>query len=127
MIFIDTNIAIDLRDGDKATESAVTLLDRRPVLSLVTRIELEGGAYRVPAMAGKHVVLLQRLLRTFQVIPLSEADVVAYGRIVVARGFDRRRILDRLIAAQAIVRGGQLITRNAADFREIEGLALIEW
>lgn len=127
LIFIDTNIAIDLRDGDRATEAAVVALDSLPQLSFVSRIELEGGVFREPAHAAARRALLDRLLGTIQVAPLTEADVQTYGDIIRVSGFDRRRILDRLIAAQTLTRGARLITRNVADFSDIPGLTLIAW
>ena len=42
-------------------------------------------------------------------------------------GFSRRKVLDRMIAAQAITYGATLVTRNGDDFRDILGLRLLEW
>ena len=124
---IDTNIAIMLRDGDSASEAAVADLGLPPVLSLVTHVELEGGVHRDPSTAALRRILLDSLLTKLRVLELTEADVRAYGAIVAAAGFDRRRILDRLIAAQCLTRNATLITRNPRDFRDIDGLQLIEW
>jgi tRNA(fMet)-specific endonuclease VapC len=127
LILIDTNIAIALRDGDRASEAAVADLGIVPFLSQVTHIELEGGAYRDPSIAALRRILLDRLLTKLRVLGLSEADVRAYGQIVAACGFDRRRILDRLIAAQCLTRSATLVTRNPRDFHDIQGLKLLAW
>ena len=97
------------------------------MLSVITHIELENGIHLDPAKSEKRRMVLDRLLVNFGVLDLSQADVRAYGAIVAAAGFDRRRILDRLIAAQCLTRNATLITRNPRDFRDIDGLQLIEW
>ena len=40
---LDTNIVIRLRDGEAAIEDRVAALSASAVLSIITRIELEGG------------------------------------------------------------------------------------
>ena len=127
MIFIDTNIAIALRDLHKETQAKIRALGETPVISLITRIELENGAQKEPAGSNGRRRLLEILLRRISVIFFNHADVIAYGAIVYDLGFDRRLTLDRLIAAQAISRDARLITMNGADFRRIEGLRLDEW
>lgn len=127
MIFIDTNVAIDIRDGLPAALEALGHLPEPPLLSIVTRIELEGGVFRNPGFSAKRRESLTRILERFAVINITEADVLAYGRIVAAGGFDRRRILDRLIAAQCLTRGATLVTANAGDFADIADLRLHSW
>lgn len=127
MIFIDTNIAIDLRDADPETARLIAMLDGPPVLAMISRIELESGVYRDQAQASLRRRLLDRMLLTVPVVMFTAEDIAAYGHIVETLGHDRQRTLDRLIAAQAIVRDAPLITRNGKDFRRIAGLTLIEW
>ncbi len=127
MIFVDTNIAIALRDADRETHMRLQALDEKPVISMMTRIELENGANKVPEDAGRRKQLLDRLLETLKVEMFTHSDILAYGTIVGALGYDRRKTLDRLIAAQAIARDAVLITRNGRDFRDIAGLRLEEW
>jgi tRNA(fMet)-specific endonuclease VapC len=127
MIFIDTNIAIALRDVDRETHSRVSELDEIPVLSMITRIELENGVNSEPGLEARRRRLLDILLETYSVEMFTHADILAYGAIVYALSYDRRLTLDRLIAAQAMARDATLITRNGKDFRRIEGLKLVEW
>ena len=41
---VDTNVVIYLRDGDTVTIAKVTALDEAILMSIVTRVELEGGS-----------------------------------------------------------------------------------
>ncbi len=127
MIFIDTNIAIALRDVDLETHRLIAQLDERPVISMITRIELENGVNREPAGTNQRRDLLEALLLDLTVVMFVHADILAYGAIIYDIGHDRRLTLDRLIAAQALARDAPLITRNGKDFRRIAGLKLIEW
>ena len=127
MIFIDTDIAIALRDVHRATHERVAALPEIPVLSMITRIELENGVNAEPGLERYRRRLLEELLETYSVEMFNHADILAYGAIVYNLSYDRRTTLDRLIAAQAIARDATLITRNGKDFRRIEELKLEEW
>lgn len=127
MIFIDSDVAIALRDNDRETKRQLAEIGRVPVISVITRIELENGVNREPAAANHRRRLLDRFLETITVELFTPADILAYGVIVYDLGYDRRTTLDRLIAAQAISRDAWLITRNRRDFDRIEGLRLEVW
>ena len=127
MIFIDTDVAIALRDVDPETDGLIAELGEIPVISMITRIELENGVNRRPAENVQRRRLLDTLLRAVTVEMFTHADILAYGAIVRTLGYDRRRTLDRLIAAQAIARNARLITRNGRDFEKIERLRLEVW
>ncbi len=104
-----------------------TALPEIPVLSMITRIELENGVNAEPGLERYRRRLLDALLETYSVEMFTHADILAYGAIIYNLSYDRRTTLDRLIAAQAIARDATLITRNGRDFRRIEGLTLEEW
>lgn len=127
MIFIDTDVAIGLRDGDPEVRKGIATLDVVPVISVVTRIELENGVNREPGDVARRRRLLERLLATITVEMLTQSDILAYGSVVRTLGYSRRQTLDRLIAAQALCRDATLITRNGSDFRKIDGLRLEVW
>jgi len=127
VIFIDTNVAIELRDSAATAGPRLKAITPSPCLSAVSWIELEGGVHRVPAAAAARRTLLDLMLTEIEVVMLTPADIRCYGQLVARLGFDRRLILDRLIAAQVISNRATLITGNARDFREAEGLSLIEW
>lgn len=124
---LDTNVAIALRDGDVETLDRVEQL-RDVCLSVITQVELEGGVYSsAPADRAVRRRALDQLLLTMAVIEFDEHTADIYGGIIAVTGYSRRKILDRMIAAQALAEGATLVTYNAADFRDVPGLAILEW
>jgi len=67
------------------------------------------------------------MLATLLVLDFDDGAANAYRRIIEAVGFSRRKLLDRMIAAQALAKDIPLITCNGDDFRDIPRLTLIEW
>lgn len=124
---LDTNIAIHLRDGDPLVTAKIAVLEGPVLLSIISRVELEGGVYRVPSEAGVRRVRLDLMLDALPVLDFDREAADAYRAIVEAAGYSRRKILDRMIAAQALVHRAALVTRNAADFQDVPGLRLVEW
>ena len=124
---LDTNVAIRLRDGEAGIARKIVGLDGPILLSVVTRVELEGGVARDPALTAARRPRLDAILNAFPVLPFDEAAADAYRRIVEVVGYSRRKLLDRMIAAQAMVHRATLVTQNAADFKEIPGLGLEVW
>jgi predicted nucleic acid-binding protein len=124
---IDTNIAIHLRDGDEAITRKIGALDGAVLLSIITRIELESGVHRDLAQAGVRRARLQAVLESLPVLAFDDACADAYRAIVETAGYSRRKLLDRMISAQALAHHAALITQNAGDFTDIAGLKLIVW
>ena len=125
--FLDTNVAIHLRDGDARVQERVRGLGEGVLLSVVTRVELEGGVYREPEYASIRRARLEVILRAVPTVPFDEAAAEMYGRIVSQAGYSRRKLLDRMIAAQALVHRARLVTLNAEDFRDVPGLEIEAW
>ena len=126
-VLLDTNVAIHLRDGDAEIGRRVAALDDAILLSIITRVELEGGVYRDRAEAGVRRARLDAVLESLPVLPFDDAAADAYRDIVAATGHSRRKLLDRMIAAQALAHRAALVTLNADDFRDVPGLTLIAW
>lgn len=124
---IDTDVAIHLRDREPGILQLLAELDARPALSVISRVELEGGVYAKPPLAEKRRRALDALLETLAVIPFDTVAADAYRRIVEAIGHSRPKVGDRMIAATAIVHDLTLITMNGGDFNDIPGLALMVW
>ena len=124
---LDTNVAIYLRDGDPAITDKVAALNDAVLMSIVTCVELEGGVYREPAHALLRRARLDAILEAIPTIAFDDEAAEAYGAIVAQAGYSRRKLLDRMIAAQAIVHRASLVTMNADDYADIPELSLVEW
>jgi tRNA(fMet)-specific endonuclease VapC len=124
---LDTDVAIHLRDGDEVVTAKVAALTGAILLSVTSRVELEGGVYRDIAQASVRRPRLDAILAALPVLAFDDTAADAYRKIVESAGYSRRKILDRMIAAQALVHRATLVTRNAIDFRDVPGLDLMVW
>lgn len=124
---LDTNVAIHLRDGDADVTARVAALDDAVILSVVSRVELEGGVYRDPAQAAVRRARLDVILSAIPTVAFDDEAAQAYAAIVAGAGYSRRKLLDRMITAQALVHRATLVTMNAGDFGDVPGLALLAW
>ena len=127
MLLIDTNIAIHNREADVEITSRLLAQDDAIAISLLTQVELEGGIYAKRGESAARRTATDAMLRNVVVLALDSAIVATYGQIVAICGFSRPRIIDRLIAATAIVHGLTLVTINGPDVRDIPGLLLEVW
>lgn len=124
---LDTNVAIHLRDGTDDVIAKVAALQGAVLLSVISRVELEGGVYRDPAEAHLRRRRLDAILDILPVLAFDDAAADAYRAIVEVAGYSRRKLLDRMIAAQALVHRATLVTMNGDDFRDVPGLIILEW
>jgi tRNA(fMet)-specific endonuclease VapC len=124
---LDTNVAIHLRDGDSVVARKVPELRGAVLLSIVTRVELEGGVYREPAQAPVRRARLDAILSAIPTLAFDDLAAGAYGTIVANAGYSRRKLLDRMIAAQALVHRATLVTFNPDDFADVPGLSVLAW
>lgn len=124
MFMLDTSVLIPLRDKDSFVSRQVRLLEGPLLMSVISQVELEGGVYRNPALASARRARLDAMLDAIPVLALSGREARSYGQIVESVGYSRRKLLDRMIAAQALVAGATLVTLNPDDFGDIKGLAV---
>ena len=124
---LDTNVAIHLRDRVDWVMDRVEALGNEILISVVTRVELEGGVHAQPLHSAVRRERLDAMLASLPTAPFDDAAADAYRSIVEAPGFSRRKVLDRMIAAQALVLRATLVTLNGEDFRDVPGLALLAW
>ncbi len=124
---LDTNVLINLRDGAADVVAKLGALDGPVLMSIVSRVELEGGVYRDPSWIDVRRARLAALLLSIPALSFDGAEADAYRAIVESAGYSRRKLLDRMIAAQALAHRATLVTQNGADFRDIPGLQLLEW
>ena len=124
---LDTNVLIGLRDGDPEMTARVAALDGAILMSIISRVELEGGVHRDPSQAGLRRPRLDALQAALPVLAFDDTAADAYRGIVESAGYSRRKLLDRMIAAQALVHRATLVTANPADFQDVPGLDLLAW
>ena len=127
MHLLDTSILIPLRDGDSNVWERVHQLGGTILVSIVSVVELEGGVYRDASQAERRRTKLDLLLAGLNVLTFDLESAQTYGQIVASAGYSRRKILDRMIAAQALNASATLVTLNPQDFEEITDLQVLGW
>jgi tRNA(fMet)-specific endonuclease VapC len=126
-ILLDTSVAIGLRDLDPDIKRRVASFVLPPIISVITMVELKGGVADASKGGAHRRRLLDEMLDVLKVVPFGPVEADIYGSIVSTLGFARPKVIDRMIAAQAIALGATLATLNPADFRSIPGLKLEDW
>ena len=118
---IDTNAVIDYL-GNKFVTSSMdfmnTIIDAVPNVSVVTKIEVLG--FNAPE---QHNQLLVNFINDATVFDLTDNIVEASIEI---RKKHKTKLPDAIIAATALVYDLVLITRNISDFKNIDGLKVID-
>lgn len=127
MILIDTSVAVALRENRETVARRMAELSQLPLLSIISVVELEGGVSVAPEGGATRRRLLDKIYATLEILTFGEREAAAYRDIVSTLGFSRRLIIDRMIAAQALVAGATLATLNPRDFRDIPGLTIEDW
>jgi tRNA(fMet)-specific endonuclease VapC len=124
MFLLDSSVLIPMRDDDKALTARVAALGGPLAMSIISQVELEGGVQRKPHLAASRRSRLDAMLEALPVLAFADREARAYGEIVAAAGCSRRKLLDRMIAAQALVAGATLVTLNPDDFADVPGLSI---
>jgi tRNA(fMet)-specific endonuclease VapC len=125
-LLLDTSVAVELLDGAKRTMDRVAGIDGQ-FLSVISWVELEAGAYREEASIAQRRVRLDGFLERVEVLEFTVREIAAYSAIIAGRGFSRKLVTDRMIAATALANDLALATLNARDFRDIAGLKIEDW
>lgn len=124
---IDTNVAIHLRDGDAGVAKRLEELGDGVLMSIITRVELEGGVYSVAELSAIRRARLDVIIAAIPALAFDDLAAGFYAAILAEAGYSRHKILDRMIAAQALAHRATLITMNAEDFSDIPGLDYLDW
>jgi tRNA(fMet)-specific endonuclease VapC len=124
---LDTSVAVALREGDEPALERLEQLGAIALLSILSVVELEGGVPLAPEGAHVRRLLLDELYATMEILDFGQSEAIRYAEIIAALGFSRPKIIDRMIAAQAIAAGAALATLNPRDFRYIPTLQIEDW
>ena len=129
MYLIDTNVISELRKATKACTGVraffarAAIADERVYLSSVTVGELRRGVNLIRhrgdlAQAASLEAWLALVLARFQddILPFDTAAAQVWGRLSVP---DPSHLLDKQIAAIALVNGLTVVTRNSSDFAKL--------
>lgn len=83
--------------------------------------------YRDELLVQTRRVLLDSFLENVEELDFTGREVAAYSSVIAAKGFSRRLVVDRMIAATALANDLALATLNPRDFRDIPGLTIEDW
>jgi tRNA(fMet)-specific endonuclease VapC len=132
---LDTTVWIDLlRTNSPAIRGQLVAHSGHTIgLSIITMCELQYGiehyAARHPHLREREQHLLSMMVAPFDIFPLDQRVVDAYGRVRAALAKARMPIgaLDTFIAAQALSLGATLVTSNTKEFLRVPGLDVEDW
>lgn len=119
--FVDTNILIyHLTDEPVIVNFLSNLNPTNDKLfcSFITHIELLG----FPDLTGEEKDKIRKLLTLFEKTGMN--DIIEQKAIQI-RSTKRIKIPDAIIAASALYTSSVLVTRNTKDFKNIEGLTVL--
>ena len=116
---IDTNVIID-NFGNKLSENAKTMLYAIELtISAVTKIEVLGWINATK----EQLQPLYELMEIANILPINEAVI---EKTIDIRQTKKIALGDAIIAATALVYDFIVISRNTSDFKNIDGLQVID-
>ena len=114
---IDTNVVIDFSHGifsEKSKKFVANILNEEPIVSAITKIELLGFSF-VPSQ-------IENFVRYAYIIGINDSII---EKTIEIRKYYRIKLPDAIIAATALVHNLTLLTRNVADFKNVQNLSVI--
>ena len=118
---IDSNVIIDyasLRLPKSGSDFLEHIFNADFLISVVVKIEVL-GFNDVPQKLN----ILEEFINSATILHLDESLV--QKTILLKREYKKLKLGDAIIAATALVNNFTLITRNVADFKNVEGLNLM--
>jgi len=114
---IDTNVVLDFSHGifsEKSKNFVANILNREPIISAITQIELLGFSVVPPQ--------IESFVRYTSIVGINDSVI---EKTIEIRKHCRIKLPDAIIAATALINNLTLLTRNMADFRNIENLNVV--
>ncbi len=133
MVFLDTNVVVDLlnarRPAVRERYDEARRLRMRLALSAIALFELRYGAANSDRMERNMRVLDALLDEGFDVVPFDAADAAEAGaiRAQLRRTGTPIGPYDLLIAGVARRRAATLVTANTREFARVPGLLVMDW
>ena len=122
---LDASVVFAAACGEQATLARLARLEGADVAtSAIVWSELMAAAPEVDRRLAENRHLISE---TIDILPFDHAAATAYGQLLHELEPKRRRVLDRMVAAQARALGRSLVTLIAADFEDIRGLTIEGW
>ena len=121
---LDASVTFALACGERLTLNKLARLQAdTTALSAVVWSELLSAAQDDPRLMKNLDLLRQNL----DILPFDLASAQSYGKLLLQLTPKRRRVLDRMVAAQALELGARLITLTPDIFSDIPGLTVEDW
>lgn len=121
---LDASVSFALLGGEQTILGKLAQLETQQVaLSAIVWSE-------VLAAAGQDRRLRENIdlcRQNLDILPFHRASAEAYGALLQEVAPKRRRILDRMVAAQALEAGLTLVTLTPEIFEDIQGLTIESW
>jgi tRNA(fMet)-specific endonuclease VapC len=123
---LDATVVFAAASGEMATLAKLSRLSIGEVaMSAVVYSELLSGM-----AGGKSARLMENvalLAQNVDILPFDRKAAETFGEMLRRIEPKRRRMLDRMVAAQAIAEGRTLVTLAPQDFADLPGLAIENW
>ena len=121
---LDASVTFAVACGERLTLNKLARLETdTTALSAIVWSELLAAA-EDDARLMKNLDLLRQNL---DILPFDLASAQSYGVLVPQLTPKRRRVLDRMVAAQALELGARHITLTPDIFSDIPGLTVEDW
>lgn len=133
MFLLDSNVVSELRSEKRCHPQVRAWQQGAPLvscwISVVTLLEIRQGVCQVMAKDVAFAGILDRWLEA-RVKPTFDGRIIAVTPLVAERAgriaaMRTRGLADCLIAATALEHHLTLVTRNVADFQDLEGLEIL--
>ena len=120
MYLLDTNTVIDFCNAKLPDKAKGLLQKTMPIISVITRIEL----FASTKISSQELLTLEWFVEIATVHDTINLAII--NNTIHIRQQYRTALPDAIIAATALVYGLVLISRNTSDFKNIQGLQIID-
>jgi tRNA(fMet)-specific endonuclease VapC len=124
---LDATVLFAAASGEAAT---LAKLARLPIGAVAVSAIAYGELLTAAAAAGRNPRLAENLAliaQNLDILPFDRRAAEAYGELLRRIEPKRRRMLDRMVAAQAIAEGRRLITLEPENLEDLSGLSVESW